>query len=98
MTSKYAEQRLSALWDRIEKLERAVEVAGAFLERADSDPGLLAIYAPLALTTLNTGIQEEFRASLLCERDTTDDMLDHWLGQVDKPEAEAATTNSGVAP
>lgn len=85
--SKYSHQRLEALWDRVEKLERTVEVAGAFLERAGREPTLLSIYAPLALTTLQTGMQEEFRASLLCERDTTDDMLDHWLGEIENSES-----------
>ena len=81
IASDYTQQRLEALYRRNDQLERAIEVAGAFLERGSGDATLAAIYAPIALDALKAGIVEDFRSSLLCSDDMSDEQLDHWLGQ-----------------
>lgn len=90
MTSKYADERLALLYPRVDELERAIDVAGAFLERAGDDPELAKIYCKLALTTLRTGIVQTFRSALLCSDDTTDEQLDHWLSVMAQEAAEEA--------
>jgi hypothetical protein len=68
---KYTDERLSALWDRVEALEATVTEAGALLEAGDDGAA--------ALARLKSGILETFTSALLCSRETTDAMLDHWL-------------------
>lgn len=91
MVTKYAQERLEALYARVDDLERAIEVAGAFLERAGDDRDLMKIYGRLALTTLLTVIREDFKSALLCDADTTDEQLDDWLQVIAEEAAREPT-------
>lgn len=97
MTSKYTDERLAALWDRVEQLEQVVEVAGAHLEL-----GLLneheRISAGLALTALKAALVQTFRGALLCLRETSDSSLDQWLKEIEQTEASAAEGTSEATP
>jgi len=84
--TRYAQQRLEALWTRVEQLESAVEVAGAFLEQGKAD--FVTVTAPLALATLKATLQQTFQGALLCDRNTTDEHLDHWMPEIERHEAE----------
>lgn len=89
MSTRYADQRLAALWDRVEQLEAAVEIAGAHLER-DRDLGSLAMGGRAALLALKAALHESFRSALLCNRDTSDGSLDTWLEAAESHEVAQA--------
>jgi hypothetical protein len=76
--SRYAAERLAALYDRVESLEHAVEAAGAFLE-AGLTRGTAEIDAKSALKVLQAGIMQDFRSAVACNREMTDEQLDEWL-------------------
>lgn len=76
--SRYAQDRLVALYERIESIEHAVEAAGAILE-AGIARQTTEIDAKIALAILHRAAQESFRGALLCSRDTTDAQLDEWI-------------------
>lgn len=71
--SRYMNERLVALWDRVEQLEAAVETALEQLHSEDAER------RASALVTLHNARMESFASALLCSRDTTDEHLDHWL-------------------
>lgn len=81
-SGKYVQERLEALWDRVEHLEHVIERAGAILEDGQAPEDALGI--------LQDGILESFRGALLCNRDTTDAHLDVWMPEIEKHDAEQA--------
>jgi hypothetical protein len=84
--SRYANERLLALWDRVEHLEHVIERAGAVLEEGGAPEDALGI--------LQDGIMEGFRDALLCNRDTSDAHLDVWMPEIEKHEAQASEPQS----
>lgn len=85
--SRYANERLTALWDRVESLEHTLEAAGAFLEMGLARDSI-QIDAKSALRAIQAGIVEDFKNALLCNRDMTDEQLDAWLND---PEDDHST-------
>lgn len=76
---RYTTERLAALRDRVERLEHAVEAAGAILETGVRHEDLALVDAKAALLVLQQAIVEDFYAALLCSRETTDEHLEKWL-------------------
>lgn len=86
MTGKYADQRLEALWDRVDELERVVDRTHAALELGRLT-GLPAQKTNAqAGAAIRSVLQQSFKSALLCHRETTDEMLDDWLKTVEEHE------------
>lgn len=69
--NKCIQERLDALWDRVEALEDTIERALAVMDDPEPDVvhGLEILYA---------GVMQTFDSALLCDRNTTDEQIAHW--------------------
>ncbi len=85
-SSTYDQDRLRALWDRVDALDGVLESVAVILTTQQP-----AEAVPAALAVLNEGIMQGFADALLCSRDSTDEHLDTWLG------APAAATGGGAS-
>lgn len=79
--SRYANERLEALYERVTTLEVAIVNAATCLQDQNEES---------AMTTLTTALVETFRGALLCGSETTDEQLDEWLPEIEKHDAEQA--------
>jgi hypothetical protein len=86
--SRYANARLEAMATRIAHLEAAIEAAVDEIDPLGTEP-LGQIHSALM-----SALVDDFRSTLLCLPETTDEQLDHWLPEIEKHEAQAAESEA----
>jgi hypothetical protein len=81
--SRYANERLAAMGERIVSLEGVIERAIMAIGKLEAPDACSEI--------LTSGLMETFEGALLCDPDTTDEQLDEWLPEIARHEAEGGS-------
>lgn len=80
-TSRYATERLAALYARVSHLEEVIEAVSANPLPSEEEQ------RKQVRMKLLSALVDTFRSTLLCVPETTDEQLDYWLPEIEKHEA-----------